>query len=52
MPPWQRPTTHEPPMVQPPEKGPPIQPELPSATDPTMPILNDDLTVPAEEGTE
>lgn len=52
MSPWQRPITHEPPLVPPPEKAPPVKPELPPTPDPAVPIPDDDPTAADGEGSE
>ena len=49
---WYRPMRHEPPLVLPPKKVPPIGPELPPPIDPTTPIPTDLPTAPSEEPIE
>jgi hypothetical protein len=46
---WQWPMIREPPMVLPPKKVPPIEPELPAPLEATMPIPTDLLPAPLVE---
>ncbi len=47
-----RPTAHEPPLAPPPERIRPISPELPNATDDTLPAPADVPAVPVPDPSE